>query len=293
MRSFLCNVLAALFSIAASPLQAEPQRIVANGLSFTYMDSGVGPPVILVHGSISDYREWSHQIEPLAQHYRVIAYSRRYHWPNPPPSKDAADATLARQVEDLVAIIAALRIAPAHIVGHSYGGATALFLARQHPELVRSLILAEPAVGGVLGEMPKDDPIAREGQMVRAEMKEAFASGNAERIVRTYALRVAPGEFENATSETREMLLTNIAAFQLDFTSSRPSFTCDDARRIAVPTLVISGGRSAMGLQRIAETLAQCLKRGKLINIPGATHWMEGDHPQAFNSAALSFLDKN
>jgi pimeloyl-ACP methyl ester carboxylesterase len=231
-------------------------------------------------------------MEPLAQHYRVIAYSRRYHWPNTPPGKDA-DATLARQVEDLVAIIAALKIAPAHVVGHSYGGATALFLARQHPELVRSMTLAEPPVGGVLGEMPDDDPLAKEGQAVRAEMKAAFASGDAERIVRTYAARVAPGQFENATSETRQMLVANVAAFQLDFTSSRPSFTCDDARRIAVPTLVISGSRSAMGLQRMAETLARCLKTGKLANIPEATHWMQGDHPQAFNEAVLSFLKTN
>jgi pimeloyl-ACP methyl ester carboxylesterase len=124
-------------------------------------------------------------------------------------------------------------------------------------------------------------------------MKEAFASGNAERIVRTYASRVAPGEVDKAMGETREMLLANIAAFELDFTSSRPPFVCDDARRIAAPTLVVAGGQSAMGLQRIAETLARCLKTDKLVKIPAATHWMESDHPQAFNDAVLSFLENN
>jgi pimeloyl-ACP methyl ester carboxylesterase len=288
MHLALCHAVAALLMTAASPVQAQPQKLVANGLSFGYLDVGSGPTVILVHGSISDFREWSHQMAPLAQRYRVIAYSRRYHWPNASPTSDA-DATLERQAEDLAAIMGALKIGSAHVVGHSYGGATALFLARRHPELVRTLVLAEPAVGGVLGELPKDDPIYEEGRSVRAEVKEAFADGSAERIVRTYAARVAPGEFENAPREAREMFLANVAAFRLDFGSPRPAFTCDDAGRIAVPALVIAGSRSAMGLQRIAETLARCLKTGSL----GATHWMESDHPQAFNEAVLSFLERH
>jgi non-heme chloroperoxidase len=289
MRAILGNALIVVMICAAPSLQAAPGKVLANGLWFSYVDAGSGPPLILVHGSISDYREWSSQMEPLARRYRVIAYSRRYHWPNPPPGKDA-DATLERQADDLAAIIVALGIAPAHVVGHSYGGATALLLARRHPEMVRTLVLAEPAVGGVLGELPRDDPIAREGQAVRTEMKEAFASGNAERIVKTYAARAAPGGFDNATDEAREMLLANIAAFELDFSSTRPLFTCDDARRIVAPTLVVSGDRSAMGLQRMAETLAQCMRTGSLVRIPGATHWMESDHAQAFNDAVLSFL---
>jgi pimeloyl-ACP methyl ester carboxylesterase len=292
MRLSLYNAFAVILVFAVSPLQAAPRSLLANGLSFNYLDVGSEPPVILVHGSISDYREWSNQMEPLARHYRVIAYSRRFHWPNAPPGKDA-NATLERQADDLAAIIDALGIGPAHVVGHSYGGATALFLARRHPEMVRTLVLAEPAVGGVLREMPRDDPILKEGQAVRAEMKEAFASGNAERIVSTYAARVAPGEFEKARGETREMLLANIAAFELDFGSSRPSFACDDARRIVAPSLVVTGTRSAMGLQRIAETLAQCLQSGNLVKIPGATHWMESDHAAEFNDAVLSFLAKH
>ena len=92
-------LLAAAF-FAASGVNAREGEIRANGLSFHYVDEGSGPPVLLVHGSIADYREWSRQIAPLSQHYRVIVYSRRYHWPNSPPGKDA-DATLDRQADDL------------------------------------------------------------------------------------------------------------------------------------------------------------------------------------------------
>src|SRR5438094_4313544 len=257
-------VILALFSISSSV--DKTGKISVNGLSFAYVDEGSGPPIVLVHGSVSDYREWSKQMAPFAKHYRVIAYSRRYHWPNLAPGKDA-DASVERQADDLAAIIRAMGIAPAHIVGHSIGGAVALNLALRHPELVRTLALAEPAVSGVLGEAPENEAVSKESQAVRAEMKEAFASGDAERIVRTYAANVALGEFEKAPPEVRQMLIANVPAFQLDFTSRRPPFTCDDARRVAVPVLILSGDRSPMGLQHIAEAAARCIKGARFVTI--------------------------
>jgi pimeloyl-ACP methyl ester carboxylesterase len=71
------------------------------------------------------------------------------HWPNLAPGKDA-DASVERQADDLAGIIRTLGIPPARIVGHSYGGAVAINLTLRHPELVRTLVLAEPAVSGVL-----------------------------------------------------------------------------------------------------------------------------------------------
>jgi pimeloyl-ACP methyl ester carboxylesterase len=124
-------------------------------------------------------------------------------------------------------------------------------------------------------------------------MKRAFASGDAERIVRTYAARVAPGIFENEKPEVRQMLLDNVMAFQLDFSSRRLPFTCDDARRITTPALVFAGQRSTPGLQLIAETLAGCLKEAKFVRIQKATHWIPHDQPQKFNRALLAFLEQH
>jgi len=275
----------------SSAAQKRSGNVLANGLSFSYLEEGSGTPVVLVHGSVSDYREWSAQMSPLATHYRVIAYSRRYHWPNSPPPKDA-DASIERQAEDLGAILKAMNLAPAHIVGHSFGGSVALYLTLRHPELVRTLILAEPAITSILGTLPENDPVFKDSQAVRAEMKNVFATGDPERIVSTYAARVAPGELEHATPDLRQMLLANVAAFQLDFNSRRPPITCEDAQQVAVPVLVLSGERSPLGLRSIAETAARCLKATKLIKIPQATHWMQHDHARAFNEAVLAFLDR-
>jgi non-heme chloroperoxidase len=295
MWKVLCRATALV--VLLSPFMAHSRaaktgKVSANGLSFAYVEEGSGPPLILVHGSVSDYREWAGQMAPLARRYRVIAYSRRYHWPNPAPGADA-DASLERQVDDLAAIIKALDAPPAHIVGHSYGGAVALHLALRHPELVRTLVLAEPAVSGVLGNAPEGDAVSKEARAVRTEMKEAFESGDAGRIVRTYAARVAPGEFDKAGPGVRRMLLTNVPAFRLDFNSRRPTLTCDDAGRVAVPVLVLSGNRSASGLQRIAETAARCIKGAELVRLSQATHWMQHDHARAFNKAVLGFLARH
>jgi pimeloyl-ACP methyl ester carboxylesterase len=285
--TFALVVLLAPF--AAPSWSAKTGKVSANGLSFAYVEEGFGDTVILVHGSVSDYREWAGQMAALARRYRVIAYSRRYHWPNSSPGADA-DAGVEVQADDLAAIIKAIGAAPAHIVGHSFGGAVALNLTLRHPELVRTLVLAEPAVSGVLGNISENDPVSKDSQAVRAEMKQAFETGDAERIVRTYAARVALGEFEKASPEVRQMLLTNVPAFRLDFTSRRPPFSCNDAGRVTVPVLVVSGGRSALGLQRIAESAARCIKGSKLVTLPEATHWLQHDHAQAFNDAVLAFL---
>ena len=282
----------ALLLMASPASQIKTRNVTVEGMSLGYVDLGSGPPVILIHGSISDYREWSQQLEALSKQHHVIAYSRRYHWPNTPPGKDA-DATVSRQVEDLAAIIKLLGLAPASIVGHSYGGTVAIFLALQHPELVRTLVLLEPPVPGVLAQTPGSEGSMKESQAVRDEMQQAFASDDAEKIVKTYLARVAPGEYDNAPPETQNIYRVNVPAFRLDFTSPRPSLSCEDIHRIAAPALVLTGGRSPMGLQQMAAEVAHCLKDGKVLRLADATHHMQLDHSREFNDAVLAFLAKH
>jgi len=65
-------------------------KIEVSGYEFDYTDDGAGQPVVLVHGSVSDRRMWEAQLDSMRETYRVIAYSRRYHWPNAPMA-DGAD----------------------------------------------------------------------------------------------------------------------------------------------------------------------------------------------------------
>ncbi|HSN83050.1 MAG TPA: hypothetical protein VLS88_10765, partial [Polyangiales bacterium] len=69
--------------------------VFVRGASLAYRERGHGEPVVLVHGSASDMRTWSHQLPALSASYRAVAYSRRYARPNediPPGADDPMDA---------------------------------------------------------------------------------------------------------------------------------------------------------------------------------------------------------
>jgi pimeloyl-ACP methyl ester carboxylesterase len=86
---------------------AMAAKLVVDGYEFHCVQQGNGQPVLLVHGSVSDHRSWQAQIDALSQRFRVIAYSRRYHWPNTPIAA-GTDYAMSAQVTDLEAVIGTL-----------------------------------------------------------------------------------------------------------------------------------------------------------------------------------------
>jgi pimeloyl-ACP methyl ester carboxylesterase len=120
-----------------------------------FVEKGVGQPIVLIHGSLSDFRDWQFQIDKFAQAYHVISYSRRYAYPNQWIGNGGDDNTIPNNVVDLVElIIKRLSLGPAHIIGHSYGAFIALYLAFEHPDLVKKLVLGEPPVISLLTANP-------------------------------------------------------------------------------------------------------------------------------------------
>lgn len=121
----------------------------AGGTSLYYEEKGSGQPVLFVHGIPTDYRAWTRQMESFSDGFRAITISRRYASPNK-RSGDLLDSTVGDNAGDLKAFIERLGLAPVHLVGHSYGGFASAFLAADHPDLVRSLVLVEAAVSTLL-----------------------------------------------------------------------------------------------------------------------------------------------
>src|SRR5688572_18170397 len=113
-------------------------NVKINGTLLEYTEHGEGEPLVLVHGSASDYRTWHNQQEEFAGHYRVINYSRRYHWPNR-QILDDADYSMLEHLDDLEALLQELGAVSAHLVGHSYGAFLCLLLAIKRPDLMRTL----------------------------------------------------------------------------------------------------------------------------------------------------------
>ena len=98
-------------TVAAYGQGVQPKAIRVRGLELHYVEQGSGEPLILLHGGQGDYRAWAPQMTALSPHFRVISYSRRYHYPNHNPLT-AKNHSAYVEAEDLAAVIKTRALAP-------------------------------------------------------------------------------------------------------------------------------------------------------------------------------------
>lgn len=278
--------------------QDQLNTVRANGATLHYVDVGEGTPVVFVHGALGDYRTWDGQIQAFSEQYRAIAYSRRYHYPNDYP-QDTAVFPRPDDVADLRGFIDALGIQPVHLVGHSRGGAIALEFARDYPDYLISMTLGEPGARNVLA-------MATEGEAALRAFAEdvsnpAFAelqAGNDEEAVRIFVNGVQgdPNGFANLPQEFREGLLKNVHTMRssrlTDEPRPRSRLTCEEARQIRIPTLLIHGERSPAQFVLTNEMLEECMPNAERKVLSASSHSLEMENPAGFNDMVLAFLKR-
>jgi len=270
-------------------------------------ERGRGKPVVFVHGALEDYRAWSAQIEDFSRSWRAIAYSRRCSYPNQNPGDVLREDTVENNMADLVALLAKLDIAPAHVVAHSYGGFIAAYLAFKHPELVRSLVLVEPGITTLFIHYPNSllqllgfffrypsVAIATLG-FARATQSAigAYDQGDAERAARIFVdeIQAKSNGFDELPEAARKMMAEN-AKTLLDLRIVPPDFSRSQARKVKTPTLIIKGQTSHKLLQDIANALSGCLPNSQLVTIAKAGHFSQVERPEEFNSLVQTFLSR-
>lgn len=267
-----------------------------NSTKLEYIEKGQGDPVIFVHGSLGDLRSWSLQMEQFSKQYRAIAYSRRYHYPHA-ESVDSLDYSVNRHAEDLASFIRGLGIQKSHVVGSSYGAYTALVLAAMHPELVRSLTIGEPPIlpwlEGIEGGLAL---ITNFVMNVWDPLIRAFQRGDMEGGVRIFINGVlGDGTFDKLPPEARSAAMENAQELKDETLSPGhfSSFSCEDAKKIKVPTLLLTGELSPPIFRPIIKELQHCIPDTECIMIPKASHTMYSDNPEVFNAKVLSFLSRH
>lgn len=264
-----------------------------NGTKLAFMEQGKGVPVVFVHGAMGDYRTWQMQIAPVAKSYHVISYSRRYHYPNPSTGKEQ-DYTYAANVKDLAEFLAALKLGPVHLVGHGYGAAVAAMLAKEHPELVRSLTLSEPGFDKLL-----DEKRAYIAHWARDEVyniiRKPLSKTNPEKGVQVYHDWLAETEpwsrLDPQEQYERKQNANALRSQSVD--PAAPAFACDDAKRITAPTLVIAGQNRSPNSAEITGTLAACLPQSERATISNTGPAAYLDNAQEYNEVLLKFLAKH
>ena len=198
---------------AFPPIQTVP----ANGAELSYIDLGQGDPVVFVHGSLNDLRSWGAQLEPFAQHYRTVAYSRRFHWPAANVA-DGAEYAAAQHVTDLTALLEEIDLGPVHLVGTSYGALVALGLAAKQPAMVRSLVLGEPPILTWLTEQQDGLALLDEfDTQVWTPTRDALNRGELDQGIRLFLDgALGPGSFDALPTVVQDMMRDNAPAMRLE-----------------------------------------------------------------------------
>src|SRR5687767_10297567 len=258
----------------------------------TAIETGEGPRVVLVHGSLGDYRQWAPIGDRLRTRYRVVALSRRYHWPNEAPSTDAP-YTYENHRDDLLGYLRATDH-PVDLAGHSWGAGIVLLAALREPALVRRLILIEPPFGSLL---PQDtagleDELADRMSMVASLQRLALAGRNdeASRLLIDWT-QGGPGGFAALPRDAQDALLQNAATVGPTFSAAPPHVDCDALRALRTPTLVLNGERTRPFYRVVGERATACIPGARRTRIPGAAHMTIVERPQETAALMMEFLD--
>jgi len=264
-----------------------------NGYDMAYVEQSAGAPLLLVHGTLCDYRHWSGQMAPLGAHYRTIALSLRHCWPEQWDG-EGDDFTVQQHTADVASFISALGAGPVHLIGHSRGGHIAFRVAQNFPDLIRTLILVEP--GGALApdleaKLAPGDPLIEIGPLY-AKAAEQIRGGEIDEGLKTVMeVTGGPGTWDRTPERFRQYRRDNARTLIGQIKESRAPFARADAGAIRAPTLLLAGERSPASFHRILDGLATAIKDVRRAVVPKASHSSNIDNPGAFAREVLEFLD--
>lgn len=265
----------------AMPTEESSPRIVhaPDGVPLAVFSTGAGPPLLLLHGAMSDHRRW--RITPLlSSSLTVHAMDRRGRG----ASGDSVDWSLDHEVDDVIAVVEALASAadtPVDMLGHSLGGLLALRAAARTDRIAR-LVLYEPAV-----DEPAADPELldrmwsllaqdRRDDLVELMMREVVLMPDAE-IAAIRAQPTWPSRVAAAHTVPREMGV----ALKAD---------PDELAAVRQPTLLLVGGDSPGPMQDETRALAQSLHNVTMVTLAGQQHIADQIAPEEFTRHVLAFL---
>lgn len=236
--------------------------------SIFYETHGSGEPVLILHGGFGSNQDFAAQIAELSKNFKVVAFERPGHGHSADTSDPFTFDVMARTTAEL---IEALSLGPVNLVGWSDGAITALFVALYRPDLVKRL-LSISASFNTSALSPGDV------EWIRQATPESFRKAVPSLIARYDLISPdGPNHFPTIFEKTKKLWLTE------------PNLTTSDLARISAPTLVMAADRDAVRLEHTLE-LFRSVKNAQLCIIPGATHLVLSEKPEATTSAILEFI---
>jgi 3-oxoadipate enol-lactonase len=263
-------------------------KIAANGLTMYYEMHGDPdkPIVILIAGLSRDHTIWEMVLGEFASDFRVIIYDNRGAGQTDKPK----GPYLAKMMgEDLAALMDALEVPSAHIVGHSMGGFIAQYLAAKHPKKVNKLVLCSTCIKQSemsISYLEQNLEFVRTGQpvheMIKAALPLLFAP---DFLTETIEEKIIEGIESNPYPPTPESLEAQIIAC-IEQDSSKFVST------IKAPTLVLTGSEDLLMPPEVSQQLAAKIPGAKHVVIDGPAHMVQIEDPKEFCRVVIDFLSK-
>jgi pimeloyl-ACP methyl ester carboxylesterase len=260
--------------------------LTPDGIKLYVEEVGDGSPIIFVHEFAGDHRSWEPQMRFFSRSHRCITFAARGYLPSQVPD-DPAAYSQDRARDDVLAVLDALGLSKAHVVGHSMGAYTALHVGLHHSD--RCLSVA--ALGCGWGSNPAERNASIKACEDIAEMfdkqpiKEAAASYARAPMRRTFEAKDPRGfaEFERMLADHSGK---GSALTMLNLQLKRPTLweLEENLRSFALPLLVVVGDEDFPCIEG-SLFLKRTVPTAGLLMLPRAGHTITSEEPAAVNAA--------
>jgi pimeloyl-ACP methyl ester carboxylesterase len=265
-----------------------PKISAADGTKLYVEEVGAGTPVVFVHEYAGDYRSFEPQLRHFCRQYRCVTFSQRGYPPSDLP-REAARYSQDIARDDVIAVMDALAIDRAHVVGHSMGAYTAVHVGIKYPQRCRSVTAAGCGWGSSADPAHRDAMralAAETGNMFAEEGIAAAAAKYADAPMRQAFKHKDPRGFAEFARMLAEHSAEGHAHTMLNLQLKRPTLWDLEAqlKKFSVPLLVILGDEDDLCLDG-SVFLKRTVPTAALMVVPRAGHTINSEEPAAFNAA--------
>jgi pimeloyl-ACP methyl ester carboxylesterase len=270
-----------------------PHITAQDGTRLYYEEAGQGTPVIFVHEYAGDYRTWEMQMRYFSRAHRCVTYSQRGYPPSDVPT-DPAEYSQDIARNDVLALMDALKIEKAHIVGHSMGAYTALHVGINAPARCISVVAAGCGWGSTPDVKKREEMkalAAEVGKMFANEGIAAAAAKYADAPMRQAQKNKDPRGYAEFARMLADHSAEGHAHTMLNLQLKRPTLWEMEAvlKKFSVPLLIIVGDEDEPCIDG-SVFLKRTVPTAGLLMIPRSGHNVPTEEPAAFNAAVAELI---
>jgi pimeloyl-ACP methyl ester carboxylesterase len=255
--------------------------------------AGTGPNVLCLHSSASSSKQWQSLMDELSPEFQVSAvdlygYGKSPEWRGELPVSLSDEVALVKTALDELD-------GPVHLVGHSYGGAVAMELARTHPDRIESLSVYEPVMFSHLFEDDPGQEAAREIHFVEQQVRQLVKAGKKEAAARMFiAYWTDDKAWDGFDDRQRQAIIEKMTKVTFDFAAvfSNPTALAE-YESIDIPMLLLYGTESPWSTRRIVELLRETIPHVEMHPLSGLGHMGPVTHPTRVNPVISRFVRKH